>query len=86
MEDICKGIITFDSGKGWYFAEDLADRTAVFIHMRYSADEKYLRLHDIITFRRVDSTTKPGKFEARDIRWAGRNIARQVAAHTAVPR
>jgi hypothetical protein len=79
MDDARRGIITFDSGRGWYFAEDSEDGIAVFVHMRYSADEKYLHLSDTITFQRINSVTKPGKFEAREIRRTGHCISRQVS-------
>jgi hypothetical protein len=78
--DIRTGLITFESGKAWFFCEDLEDHYACFIHARHSVDDRYLHVGDIISYRRIDSTTKPGKFEARQVRWVGRNVARQVSA------
>jgi hypothetical protein len=81
--DIHKGTITFDSGRGWFYAEDLEDGISVYVHMAHSADEKCLHVHDTITFQRVDSTAKPGKHEAREVRRFGLFIAPQVGGDRA---
>jgi len=82
---IRKALITFSSEKGWFFSEDLDDHAVIFVHQRYSADNRYLRVDNVISYRRIESTMKPGKLEARDIRWISRSMARQVGeAHGGV--
>jgi hypothetical protein len=74
-----KGIITFESGAGWFFCEDSLDHGIVFVHLKYSSDNRYLHVNDIITFQRAPSLKYPGKFEARDIRYSAHCIARQIS-------
>jgi cold shock CspA family protein len=65
-----KGIITSDSRKGFFFAEDLGDHV-VFVHQRNVEGARFLHVNDIITFDHIDSLKQPGKFEAINIRYSG---------------
>ena len=80
MNEQRKGLITFESGRGWYFCEDLDDCFISFVHMKQSMDSRQLHLNDIITYKRVDSTRVPGKFDALEVRYSGHRVASQVSA------
>ena len=64
------GIITFESGNGWFFCEDFTDHYRVFVHMRNVIGNRYLHVNDLITFDRIPSTRQPGKFEAINVVYA----------------
>ena len=78
-----EGIITFVSGKGWYFAENLADHTAVFVHQNQVENQRYLKVDDRISFSIAPSTSNPGKSMAINVKYLGHVIARQVAGKVA---
>jgi cold shock CspA family protein len=76
---MCEGIITFVSGKGWFFAENLADNSAVFVHQNQVENKRYLKVDDRISFDVVPSTTHPGQTMAANVKFLGHVIARQVS-------
>jgi cold shock CspA family protein len=81
---MCKGLITFVSGKGWYFVENSADHSAVFVHQNQVENQRYLKIDDRISFRVVPSTTHLGKTMATDVKYLGHTIARQVSGNGGV--
>ena len=45
---VFEGIVSFVSGKGWFFVENLADHSAVFVHQTQVENQRYLKLQDRI--------------------------------------
>lgn len=76
------GIIRFVSGKGWYFAESIADHSSVFVHQKDVANNRYLVLDDRIEFTLTENPRHPGKMCATAVKYAGHLIARQVSDPT----
>ena len=74
-----EGIISYVSGKGWFFAENLADHTSVFVHQKQVENQRILQVGDRISFELGPSPTHPGKIEAVRVKYRGRTIARQVS-------
>lgn len=72
-----EGIVTFVSGKGWYFAENLADHTAIFVHQNQVENQRYLKVGNRISFDIAPSTNNPGKTMAANVKYLGHTIARQ---------
>jgi len=74
------GIITFASGKGWYFAEKTDDSTSVFVHQNDIIGGRLLKVDDRIEFADlVPNPRRPGKVCAVKVRYLGHPIARQVS-------
>ena len=73
-----EGLITFVSGKGWFFAENLADHSCVFVHQNDVENHRYLKVDDHIQFDRAPSSKAPGKINAVNVKYVGHTIARQV--------
>jgi cold shock CspA family protein len=76
---MCEGIITFVSGKGWFFAENSADHSAVFVHQNQVENQRYLKVDDRISFDLAPATNHPGKIMAANVKYLGHNIVRQVS-------
>jgi cold shock CspA family protein len=74
-----EGIVTFVSGRGWFFAENLADHSGVFIHQQDVENQRYLRVDDRIQFDIVPSRKHPDKSQAANVKYLGRVIARQTS-------
>jgi cold shock CspA family protein len=81
-----QGIITFASQKGWFFAENLTDHTAIFVHQVDVENQRYLKVDDRISFTIIPSRKTPGKTQAGDVKYLGHVVARQVGGDKAVPR
>jgi len=79
-----QGIVTFSSGKGWYFAENLDDHSAVFLHQNNVENSRYLKVDDRVSFDVAPSETHPGKTKAINVKYLGHTIARQVSDKSAV--
>ena len=75
---MCEGLVTFVSGKGWYFAENLAEHSAVFVHQNQVENRRYLKVDDRISFDLVPSITRSGEMMATNVKYLGHTIARQV--------
>jgi cold shock CspA family protein len=73
-----EGTITFVSGKGWFFAENDADHSAVFIHQKDVENRRYLKVDDRVRFDLIPSVTRPGQLQASNVKFLGHTIARQV--------
>jgi cold shock CspA family protein len=69
MADVCNGIIKFSSDKGWYFAENLEDHSAIFISQRDIERERYLKVGDRITFEVAPSPKHAGRFCAVNVKY-----------------
>lgn len=80
-----RAIVTFESGRGYFFAENLTDHSQIFIHARDVANDRYLHVDDIVEFELAENPQRPGKFLGRNVRWVGHCVARQTA-EKAVPR
>lgn len=80
-----EGSITFVSGKGWFYAENSTDHSAVFVHQKDVEHQRYLKVDDRISFEIIPSRTHTGKFQAANVRYLGHTIARQTSGET-VPR
>ena len=76
---MCEGLVTFASGKGWYFAENLADHSCVFIHQNNVENHRYLKVDDRIQFDSAPSSHTQGKAMAVNVKYLGHNIARQTS-------
>ena len=76
---MCEGHITFVSGKGWYFAENSADHSAIFVHQNQVENQRYLKVDDRISFTVSPSTSHPGKTMAINVKYLGHTIARQTS-------
>jgi cold shock CspA family protein len=74
---MCQGTITFVSGKGWFFAENSADHSAIFVHQRDVEHRRYLLVDDRISFDIIPSRTQPGEFQAVHVKYLGHTIAVQ---------
>jgi cold shock CspA family protein len=77
------GFVTFDSGKGWYFAENEATQCAVFIHAREVENQRRLRVDDRVEFDLGENPKQPGKICALNVKYLGHVIARQVGEKAA---
>lgn len=73
------GAITYVSGKGWYFARNDADDTAVFVHANQVEKQRFLRVADRISFDLVPSPLKPGQMMAANVKYLGHTIVRQTS-------
>jgi cold shock CspA family protein len=71
------GIITFSSGKGWYFAENLSDHSSTFVHQNQVENQRYLRVDDRISFDLAPSPKAPGKLMAVNVKYLGHIVAAQ---------
>jgi cold shock CspA family protein len=74
-----EGIVTFVSNKGWFFAENSADHSAVYIHQNHVEHARYLKIDDRISFDVVPSTRNPGKTMGTNVKYLGHTIARQIS-------
>jgi cold shock CspA family protein len=74
---MCEGIVTFASGKGWYFAENLADHSAVFVHQNQVENRRYLKVDDKISFDLAPSISRSGEMMAANVKYLGHVIAAQ---------
>ena len=74
-----EGTITYASGKGWYFAENAADHSAVFVHQNQVENKRYLRVDDRISFSLEPSKTHPGEIQATNVKFLGHTVARQTS-------
>jgi cold shock CspA family protein len=83
---MCQGIITYISGKGWFFAENTDDHSSIFIHQKDVENRRYLKIDDRISFDVTPSRTQPGEFQAINVKYLGHNIARQTSGSGAVGR
>jgi cold shock CspA family protein len=79
---IFHAIITFVSGKGWFFAKNLDDQSAIFIHQKDVENMRYLRVGDRVTGELAPNPRSPGKTMGTNVKFAGRAIARQVSDPT----
>src|SRR6266566_935673 len=70
--------VTFVSN-GWFFAEDSADHSSIFIHQKEVENQRYLKVNDRVSFDRIPSTKYPGKLQATNVKYLGHTIARQVS-------
>ena len=75
-----EGVVTFASGKGYFFAENLTDHSSIFVHQVDVERQRYLRVGDRISFDVVPSRKTPGKTQAANVRYLGHVIARQTSA------
>lgn len=73
-----EGIITFASPNGWFFAENLTDRAAIFVHQVDVENQRYLKVGDRISFTIIPSRKRPGKIQAGDVKYLGHVVARQT--------
>jgi len=76
---MCDGIITYVSGKGWFFAENLSDHTAIFVHQNQVENQRFLKVGDRISFTVAPSVKTPGKTMAVDVKYLGHTITRQTS-------
>ena len=74
-----EGLITFVSGKGWFFAESLADHSAVFIHQNNVENHRYLKVDDRVQFDLAPSSHTQGKIDAVNVKYISHSIARQTS-------
>jgi cold shock CspA family protein len=72
-----EGVITFVSNKGWFFAENSATHSAVFVHQNQVENNRYLKVDDRISFDEVPSTKNPGKMMAANVKYLGHIVAAQ---------
>lgn len=79
-----QGIIVFE-GKGWWIAEVDGTSEAVFVHHSQIPSNRYLHANDRIEFSIAPNPRKPGQNEARDVRFIGRVVARQVSDRAVKP-
>jgi cold shock CspA family protein len=83
---MCQGIITYVSGKGWFWAENLADHSSIFVHQKDVERRRYLLVEDRISFDIVPSRVQPGEFQAANVKYLGHTIARQTSGTNGVSR
>jgi cold shock CspA family protein len=81
---IFQGTITFVSGKGWFFAENSDDHSAVFIHQKDVENNRYLQVDDRVTGELAPNPRHVGKIMGINVKFAGRTIARQTSGDSAV--
>ncbi len=74
-----QGRITYVSGKGWFFAENSADHSSIFVHQKDVEHRRYLLVDDLISFDIIPSRTQPGEFQAANVKYLGHTIARQTS-------
>ena len=74
-----EGIVSFVSGKGWYFAENLTDHSAVFIHQTDVENQRYLKAQDRISFSLAPNPNRPGMMKGVGVKYLGHIIARQFS-------
>lgn len=74
-----QGTITFVSGRGWFWAENTSDHSAVFVHQTQVENSRYLQINDRISFDLAPSTTRPGKTAAINVKYLGHTVARQTS-------
>lgn len=81
-----KALITFENPRGFVFAEDVADHVSVYIHQRSVIGARYLHTGDMVSYDLLENPKQPGRFQGINVRYAGHNVARQVADRTGGPR
>lgn len=74
-----EGIVSFVSGKGWYFAENLTNHSATFVHQADVENQRYLKIDDRISFDLAPNPARPGKVKAVNVKYLGHIIARQTS-------
>jgi cold shock CspA family protein len=74
---MCQGTITFVSGKGWFFAENDADHSAIFVHQKDVENRRYLKVDDRISFDVIPSRSQAGQTQASNVKYLGHTIAVQ---------
>lgn len=83
MEEIInrlmEGIITFESGKGYYFAETEETHQSVFIHQNFVNDHRVLHVGDRVRFTLEPNPRKPGSLHGASVEYLAHVIARQVS-------
>jgi cold shock CspA family protein len=79
-----EGIVSFVSGKGWYFCENLADHSAVFIHQRQVENQRYLKVQDRVSFSLAPNPAHPEKLMAVNVKYLGHIIAAQYSDKSGV--
>lgn len=78
---MCEGVVTFVSGKGWYFAENSADHSRIFVHQNDVENFRYLKVDDRIAFDISPNPDRPGKTMAVNVKYLGHTIARQISGN-----
>ena len=73
------GIITFDSGKGFFFAEADETHQSVFIHQNLVKDRRVLHVGDLVSFTIEPNPRKPGGTHGASVEFLGHIIARQTS-------
>lgn len=73
------GIVTYVSGKGWFFAENLTDNTSIFVHQKDVENRRYLKVDDRIAFDVIPSRTEPGEVQAANVKYLGHTVVAQYS-------
>jgi cold shock CspA family protein len=73
------GIITFESGKGYYFAETDDTHQSIFLHQNFVKDNRVLHVGDRVRFNVEPNPRKPGSLHGASIEYLAHIIARQVS-------
>jgi hypothetical protein len=82
MSEVFEGIVSFVSGKGWFFAENLANQSRVFIPQKNVENQRYLKVGDRVAFEVGPNPLSPDKEQAINVRYLGHVIARQTSGQT----
>ena len=65
------GCITFVSGRGWFFCENDADHSAVFIHQKNVENQRYLKVDDRVEFELTENPRRPGEICGVNVKYLG---------------
>jgi cold shock CspA family protein len=71
-------IITFESGKGYYFAETETN-LSVFIHQNFVNNQRALHIGDRVRFTLAPNPKKAGGVHGVDVEYLGHVTARQTS-------
>ncbi len=71
LEAVLEAVITFSSGKGWFFAEDVEDHSAIYIHQKNVVKQRYLRVGERVSYTLAPSERHPGKTQAINVKFIG---------------
>jgi len=65
------GCITFVSGRGWFFCENDADHSAVFILQKNVENQRYLKVDDRVEFELTENPRRPGEICGVNVKYLG---------------
>jgi cold shock CspA family protein len=74
-----QGRVASEPGNGVWFLECDGTSQTVFCHHSNVANSRYLHVNDRVEFELAPNPRKPGQVQAVNVRFVGRNIARQTS-------